>query len=216
MRLLLVNPNTNAATTVLMAGIARAAAPQGVSVEGATVTTGAPLITTPEALTVAAEAVLALVRAIADPPDGVIVAAFGDPGLDAARALLPCPVVGIAEAGMAAAAAHGRFGVATTTPELVGSIHAMAERLGHAQRFTGTRVTAGDPHATMADPARLEDVLAQACLQCRDADGAAAVVIGGGPLAAVAQALSTRLAMPVIAPIPAAVDLLLQRIAFGR
>ena len=35
MRLLLVNPNTTVRTTELMLGIARAAAPPGVTVEGA-------------------------------------------------------------------------------------------------------------------------------------------------------------------------------------
>ncbi len=102
MKLLLVNPNTNAATTDRMVEIAREAAPPGVVIEGATAGFGAPLITEPGALAIAADAVEALARS-ADTRrfDGVIVAAFGDPGLDRIRALVPCPVTGIAEAGMA-------------------------------------------------------------------------------------------------------------------
>ena len=39
-RLLLINPNTSAATTAVMVGIARGAAPAGVMITGATVAAG--------------------------------------------------------------------------------------------------------------------------------------------------------------------------------
>jgi allantoin racemase len=60
MRLLLVNPNTNAATTEAMLSIAREVAPDGITVEGATALFGESLITDVKALAIAAEAVEAL------------------------------------------------------------------------------------------------------------------------------------------------------------
>ena len=76
-RLLLINPNTSAATTAAMVAIARDAAPAGVLVEGATVAAGVPLITDEGALAMAADAVAAMAAGI-NPEhwDGVIVAAF--------------------------------------------------------------------------------------------------------------------------------------------
>ena len=102
MQFLLVNPNTNVATTERMVEIAREAAPPDAVIKGATAAFGVPLITEPSALAMAADAVEALVRSTDMRPfDGVIVAAFGDPGLDRIRALVPCRVTGIAEAGLA-------------------------------------------------------------------------------------------------------------------
>jgi Asp/Glu/hydantoin racemase len=161
MRLLLVNPNTNAATTETMRRIAARAAPAGVDVEGLTVTRGAALITDPEALARAAEAVAEAEVAIrARAPDAVIVAAFGDPGRAALAERLAVPVIGIGEAGMRAGAAGGRrFAVVTTTPALVGSITAMAERLGLAKQFAGVELTEGDAATVTGDPMLLPGAL---------------------------------------------------------
>jgi allantoin racemase len=102
MRLLLINPNTTAATTAAMVEIARQEAAGGTVIDGLTAPSGAPLITDEAALEEAGRAAVSLGPAIlADGPNGVIVSAFGDPGLHALRAVLPMPVTGIAEAGMA-------------------------------------------------------------------------------------------------------------------
>jgi len=212
LQFLLVNPNTNVATTERMVEIARDAARPDVVIKGATAGFGVPLITEPSALAVAADAVEALVRSTDMRPfDGVIVAAFGDPGLDRIRALVPCPVTGIAEAGLAEAAAGGRrFAVATTTPSLVASIEGLARHYGHAAFFIGTYLTTGDLDALMRQPERLADALENASRAAIDA-GAEAVVIGGGPLAVAARTIAPRLPVPIIEPIPAAVRLAIAR-----
>lgn len=216
MRLLLVNPNTSAATTAAMVAIAREAAPEGVLIEGATAAFGAALITDEATLATAAEAVAALAATL-DPRnwDGMIVAAFGDPGLAALRARLPLPVTGIGEAGMAEAAEGGRrFAVATTTPGLAAAIGRMAA--GYGALFRGVRLTPGDPAALTADPAALQDALRRCCAEAVELDGAEAVVIGGGPLALAARALRPLLAVPIVEPVPAAVRLAVQRRPLGR
>jgi Asp/Glu/hydantoin racemase len=211
MRLLLVNPNTSAATTDAMLAIAREAAPAGVSIEGATAPFGEPLITDEAALAVAAEAVQALVTGERVTGfDGVIVAAFGDPGLAALRSRLPVPATGLAEAGMGEGAAHGLFAVVTTTPDLAAAIGRAARAYGHGDVFHGTWLTPGDPRALMADGGRLVAALEEACGEAVAA-GARAIVIGGGPLAVAARALATRLPVPIVEPLPAAVRLALAR-----
>jgi Asp/Glu/hydantoin racemase len=176
---------------------------------------GAALITDNAALALAGDAVLA---ALATEPlqdcAGVIVAAFGDPGLVAARARWSLPMTGIAEAGMAEAAAGGRrFAVVTTTPALAMSITALAQRYGHAQHFAGVQLTVGEPARLMQQPQALRDALAQACDEAVRLCGAQAVVIGGGPLARAARALREQVGVPLIEPVPAAVRLALQRAA---
>ena len=65
----------------------------------------------------------------------------------------------------------------------------------------------------MADPLALEQALLDLCERAIRDDGAQAIVIGGGPLAIVGRALAHRLPVPVIEPVPAAVRLLMGRIA---
>ena len=214
MRLLLVNPNTNADTTALMVGIAQGAAPPGVTIEGATAAAGAPLILDAAMLATAGQAVQALIaQTDLTPFAGVIIAAFGDPGLAAVRALTPLPVTGIAEAAMAAAAAHGRFAIATTTPLLAEAIGARAAAYGHGDAFAGTWLTEGDAGALMAEPGRLEAALEAAIRRAMAEAAPDAVIIGGGPLAAAAAALRPRLAVPILEPVPAAVAPALRRAA---
>ncbi|MEM8852940.1 MAG: aspartate/glutamate racemase family protein [Pseudomonadota bacterium] len=215
MTIALVNPNTSAATTEAMVAIAQETAGVRADIKGVTAPFGAPLITDPDTLAVAADAVLTLAPTLGE-YDGVIVAAFGDPGLFAVRERLPCPVTGIAEAGMEEAGAGGRrFAVVTTTPELRASIVETAERYGH-YAFAGTFITPGDPHQLMADADGLVAALGDACHAAVAEGGADAVVIGGGPLAQAARVLAATVPVPLIEPVPAAVRLSLARLAERR
>ncbi|WP_454711457.1 aspartate/glutamate racemase family protein [Cupriavidus nantongensis] len=211
--ILLINPNTSAATTQMMVGIARAWLAQHLAaapaVVGATAARGAPMIVDDADLAVATTAMgdADLLRQ-ARLAGGVIVGAFGDPGLDALRAQLAVPVVGIGEAAMHAAAAGGRrFGIATTTPRLAASIESAVSRHGLQAWFTGARFTDGDPRALGNAPQQQEKELGGAVQACID-DGAQAVIIGGGPLGEAARALGQRFSVPVIGPIPAACEAL--------
>jgi Asp/Glu/hydantoin racemase len=145
-------------------------------------------------------------------PDGVIIAAFGDPARERLARELDCPVVGIAQAGMAEAARGARrFSVVTTTPDLAHMIVRTAQRYGLGPQCVGVRVTPGDPRALMSDPLALEQALLRACEHAVGDDGAQAIVIGGGPLATAARALTHRLLVPVIEPVPAVVRLVMAR-----
>ncbi len=211
-RILLINPNTSTATTAAMVSIARTAAPAGVEIEGTTAHFGASLIATEDALEIASEAVAEILHTQAAGFDGVVIAAFGDPGLDLAPAGMN--VVGIAQAGMHAAAEGGRrFSIVTTTSGLATPIERLVRRYGLEDRFASLRFTPGPAAALMSDPARLNDALKQAITEAREIDRAEAVVIGGGPLATAAMQLARELAMPIIEPVPSAIRRVTQRIA---
>jgi allantoin racemase len=205
LRVLLINPNTSAATTAQMVAIAQAAAPAGVEVVGAAARRGPPMILEAEELSAAVPGVVEMGIANARDVAGIIVSAFGDPGLAELRRLVDIPVVGIAEAAMLEASAGGRrFGIATVTPNLAGPIAARARDVGVASFYVGIRLTPHDPLTLVADPPLLTEALAKAVRQSVDEDAAEAVVIGGGPLGQAAITLATRFAVPIVAPIPAA------------
>ncbi len=209
-RILLINPNSNQATTDMMVQIAQSNAPDGVEIVGVTAPNSPLMIVDPEALAASAPQVVELGVGLGKDVSGIIISAFGDPGWAELRRQVGVPVVGIAEAAMLAASDKGRrFGVATTTPKLVASIDARAAELGLAKLYTGTRVTTEDPNKLVADPGRLVEALRQVVATCIERDNAEAVIIGGGPLGNAAIALTPMFSIPVIAPIPAAVQRML-------
>lgn len=201
--ILLMNPNSSAATTAAMVAIARRTLP---GVVGWTAPGGPPLLSTMDYLNAAAERV-----AQAELPadlEGVIVSAFGDPGRAALAARLAVPVVGIGQAAALAAAAGGRrFAVATHTPGLRAGIDALMRSYA-PEGFLGTFLTEGDPEALAADPPRLDQALLGAMQRAHDA-GADAVIIGGGPLGEAAERLRPVAPCTLIAPIPEAARLML-------
>ncbi len=202
--ILLINPNSNAQTTSAMVEIAGEAA-SNCMIHGMTMEGVPPIITTPDALDDAADAVSqTMVNSVYS---AVIVAAFGDPGLDNLRARLPVPVVGIAEASLLEAGQNGRsFSVATTTPALGPRIKERAAQLGLERECVSVRFTDGNPFVVMANTDRLVEALAKTIDQCV-VDAAEAVVIGGGPLAKAARVLKPHFDVPIIEPIVSAVAL---------
>jgi Asp/Glu/hydantoin racemase len=216
LRVLLINPNTSAATTAQMVAIAQASAPAGVEVVGTTARCGPPMILKAEELSAAGPGVVEIGIAKAGEVAGIIISAFGDPGLAELRQLVDVPVVGIAEAAMLeASAGRRRFGVATVTPNLAGPIAARARDVGVADLYVGIRLTPQDPLTLVAELPLLVAALAEAVRQSIECDGAEAVAIGGGPLGQAAIALTPRFAAPIIAPIPAAIHRLMDALQPG-
>lgn len=205
MRIALINPNTDEAATHRMVEIARAAAPAGVAFIGMTAARGAPLITNGAQLADARAAVLAMIPDLRTAVDGVIVAAFADPGLPELRAAVPAPVVGIGETSLLEAARAGRrFCVVTTTLDLAPAIARAVAVLDLSQQFGGVILTQGDAIAVTGSPdlllSALEDAIERAVIE----RGVSAVVIGGGPLAAAARILADRMPVTVVEPVPLA------------
>jgi allantoin racemase len=215
--ILLINPNTSAAATSMMVGVAAATMPAEFRVTGIEAARGAAMITNEAEMAFAARQVQRSWLRAGPHWSGAIVSAFGDPGLERLRGMAGIPVVGICEASIVEAAQGGRrFGIATVTPALETLIRGCVDKLGLGHAFRGLRLTAGDPRALAAQPRALADALAAAIGQCVDLDGADVVIIGGGPLAQAAAQLQQRLAVPLVAPIPAAARQLARLLAGAR
>lgn len=200
--ILLINPNTSARSLAMMLAVAEPHA-SGFTLHGVHADAGVAMIVDEASLAASAPEVLRLGQA-ADAA-AIIVAAFGDPGLDRLRAAVSVPVCGIGEASILEAAAGGtRFGIATTTPGLARAIERRVQQLGCGAGFTGVRVPHGDPLTLAADPAAQLAALTDAVSACFADDGAGRVIIGGGPLSEAARSLRHRFGGRIVEPIPAA------------
>jgi len=205
--ILLVNPNSSEATTRMMRAIAERAAGAGIAVVGATATRSPAMIVTAGELAASAAEVVEIGSAHDAACVGIIVGAFGDPGAEELRSRVAVPVTGLCEASMLAASrGRRRFGVATTTPDLVDAIADHAHRLGLAGLYAGARCPVEDPASLTNDQSALVEVLARKVEECIDLDGARAVIIGGGPLGEAAESLRERFAFPVLSPIRSAME----------
>ncbi|MET0208167.1 MAG: aspartate/glutamate racemase family protein [Burkholderiaceae bacterium] len=207
--ILLINPNTSQGTTDMMVAIASAELPPGGRVTGMTAAFGPPMIVNETELAAAGLQVEQVWKKAGAHWSGIIISAFGDPGIERVRASSHVPVVGICEASMLEASAKGRrFGIATVTPDLLAAIDADVDALGLRASYTGTRLTEGDPRVLASDAVALEAALGDAVRACIE-DGAQAVIIGGGPLGQAAVRLAPHFDIPIIAPISAAMSQLL-------
>lgn len=180
------------------------------AVSALTVTGGPSMLTNAAALNLARKRTFAQVREFLTRDaqfDGIIIAAFGDPAVSELRDHMRIPVIGIGEAAMREGARHGAFSIATTTPELEASIREHVDALGLARELVSIELTSAGPLDLAGDHARQTGALSEAITRCI-ADGARAVVIGGGPLARSAEDLSATHSMPVINPVRAACALL--------
>nr|WP_283246535.1 aspartate/glutamate racemase family protein [Pseudomonas insulae] len=200
----MLNPNSTAAHTAAMLATARRVLATGYQVDGLTLADAPPLLASPADLQAAASALARLPAQAFAGFDAVLLAAFGDPGSAALRARLRVPLLGIGACAIQAAAAHGRFAIVTITPELQTAIASQVAHHGCAAQYAGLRLTGAAAQTLLDDPSALREALAQ-CIEATLAEEAlAAVIIGGGPLVAAAEALQGRFDVALINPLEAA------------
>ena len=207
MRLLLINPNTSEPMNEAIAQAARAVAAPGTEVRAVHPGFGPVSIESHYDEAFAAAGVAEQLRLAADwAPDAVVIACFGDPGLEAARELTEAPVLGIAEAAFHAATmlATGFSVVTTMTRTCI-----MAERL--VQRY-GMHHQCRGIHGTDIPVLALECCGEATLRQIEDASRAAlerdrsgAIVLGCAGMAPLCAELSRRLGVPVIDGVAVAV-----------
>lgn len=200
MRLLVINPNTSLGVTRRIAEAAKSVAEPGDAFTTLPAAFGPELIVTPEDAAEAARAVVATIDRQEVHPDGIVLASFGDTGAPEARAAWPeTPVIGIAEAAFAATRRlDGPYAIVTFAPEVAGPLRDKA--IEHGVGDALLRVAALEAPWT-GDPGDIVDALAapltELCLQCAR-EGAAGIVMGGGPLAGLAMRIRPTCPVPVI------------------
>jgi allantoin racemase len=140
--ILVINPNTSEEMTAAIDRVAQAAAGPGANVVTRRSEQGPHTIEGALDAALGVAGMLAVVGAYTQPFDAVVVACFGDPGVDALRLLVRVPVVGIGAASFTQAAfISQRFAIVTPavgTPERYAAVSAA---MGLCQQFLGTYQT---------------------------------------------------------------------------
>jgi len=190
MRLLLINPNTSATMTERVASEASAFLRSTAVIRAVGGRFGPRYIASRAAFAIAGHAALDAYAEYGADADAVLLACFGDPGLDALREVAPVPVIGLVEASTREAGAGGRrFSILTGgvlwEPMLRESLGARGLLAGLAS----IRTVAPDGGMIARDPEGALAVLAEACDACTEEDGAEAVILGGVGLIGLAERL---------------------------
>ena len=206
MKILLVNPNTSESVTERIRAAAAAVAAPGTELLPLTATRGVPYIATRAEAAIGGAVVLEMLAANWQKADVAVIAAFGDPGLGGARELFPIPVVGMAEAAMLTACMLGRrFAIVTFARALEPlyrecvAYHGLTERLAAIRMLDGNFKTISDVQDEKAD------LLVDLANRTVDENGADVIVLGGAPLAGLADRIRDRVTVPVVDGVAAAV-----------
>ena len=206
MRVLLVNPNTTAAVTDTMLAEARRSAAPGTDIVAVSARFGVSYVENRIEAAIASHAVVEALAEHGEDCDGAIVAAFGDPGLWAAKELMRVPVVGISEAAfLTASMLGGRYSIVCLTERLAVWYRECAREHGVDRRLASVRSLDVAPAdiSTAKEQAR-EQLLAQ-CARAVEDDAAEVIVLGGGPIAGLARELRDRLPVPIVDGVSCAV-----------
>jgi len=206
MKLLVINPNISDEVSQLIRAEAERSAAPGTEIVVSTAASGFEYIETRMESIVAAGAVAELVAEQHGSYDGVVVAAFGDPGMPALKELVDEPVVGITEAAMCAAAMLGqRFSIIAISQRIRPWYQDAVERFGFGGRLASLRSLTdelGDIGAVQDD---FREALLGLGLRAVREDGADSVILAGAPLAGLGRELAAQIPVPVVDGIGAGV-----------
>jgi Asp/Glu/hydantoin racemase len=140
--------------------------------------------------------------------DAAVIAAFGDPGLPAARELMPIPTVGLAEAGMLTACMLGRkFSIVSFSKTLGPWFQECVEYHGLERRSAGLRLLDSPFKDVASVQQEKEELLISMCEQAAREDGADVAILAGTPLAGLAHRIAQRVPIPVVDCVTASVQM---------
>lgn len=200
MKLLIINPNSSPSVTERINAAAQAAALPNEEIITICATGAPELIVTPDDALIAEQAVTQTLAAWEGHLDGVILASFGDTGLNAVRAARDVPVVGIAQSAYAMASVIGpRLSIVSFSPSMASALQKTAESYGYGKHLVSMHMV---EHSHWQDPGDIQEDYAEALLElCQKAakeDQVNSIVLGGGPLAGLASKLQPQVSVPII------------------
>jgi len=212
MRILVANANTTEAITEACVAAARNAAAAGTEIIGATPSFGPRVIASRAENAIASHAVLDTLAAHAGQVDAVVLAVSHDTALDAARQLMPCPVIGMTEAACLTACLLGaRFAILTIGQPT--AYEDLVARHGLSARCSAVHAIPGTVQDVMRDPELAKRRMLEAVATL--AERADAVVLAGAVLAGMDRVLQPQAPVPLLDGISCAVKLAEMLVALG-
>ncbi|BCF94521.1 aspartate/glutamate racemase family protein [Paraburkholderia sp. PGU16] len=216
MKILVINPNISESVSTLIQAEAQRSASPGTEIAVATAPFGVAYIETRFEALVGAYATACVAAEHHGTYDGVVVAAFGDPGLQGIKELIDVPVVGLTESSLMTAATLGqRFSIIAISPRIKAWYRETVERSRLASRLASIRALdepLRDIGSVQQDYASRLKAL---CNQVVDDDGADVIIIAGAPLAGLAREIRDELPVPVVDGVSSAITQLEGLIRLG-
>jgi len=206
MKLLLINPNTSVSVSDLIRAEAERSASPGTELQVLRAPFGVAYIETRFESLIGAYAVAELAAAHHGEYDALIIAAFGDPGLQGLREVLPCPVIGLTDAALVSACLLGqRFSIVAISQRIRAWYGETVAHYGLTSRLASIRGL-DEPLADIGNvQGNQGERLVQLAQRCVEEDGADVIVLAGAPLAGLARSLRGRLPVPCVDGVSSAV-----------
>jgi allantoin racemase len=203
--ILVVNPNTSREMTAAIDRVAQAAAGGSANVVTLRSVHGPHTIEGPLDAALGVAGMLEVVGAYTLPFDAVVVACFGDPGVEALRLLVRVPVVGIGAASFTQAAfLSPRFAIVTPAVGTPERYAAVAAALGLTRQFLGTYQTQLAVADFESDDAAVLDTLVFHAQQAVK-DGAECLLFGCAGIADQIREIAERVGVLCLASVAAGV-----------
>lgn len=209
MRILVINPNSSVPMTC---NIDKAA--KEVASSGTEIVTRSPRMA-PASIESFAEDVVAGYRMIEDVLsgeqdfDGVVVACYYDPAVDALREVLDVPVVGIAEASMHIGSLLApRFSIVTVLRRGVTHVERVVQTVGLSERCASVRAVDLGVLDIDEDFIVAADQIEKEAWRALEKDGAEAILLGCAGMGPLDRKLQDRLGVPVLDGVGCAVSLI--------
>ncbi|MGI9090681.1 MAG: aspartate/glutamate racemase family protein [Gemmatimonadaceae bacterium] len=208
MRLLVINPNISEEVTALIRAEALRSSGPSTELVVSTAAYGVEYIETRFEALVAAGAVAEIIAEHKGQVDGVVVAAFGDPGMPALKELTDVPVVGITEAALCAAALQGqRFSIIAISDRITAWYRDCVERFGFGGRLASIRSIKQALGGIGTVQEDFRATLVELAVEAVAEDGADVIILAGAPLAGLARQVRGEIPVPVVDGIGAGVRL---------
>ena len=199
MKILLYNPNTSESITDTLFDTANLVISHGTKLVPMTAQKGFPYISNKAEAQIAGGTVLEVLSKYHNEFDAVIIAAFGDPGLIAAREMFDVPIVGLGESAMLSACLFGKkFSVISFTKNMSSWYEESVEILGLQNRYSGFRAIDGVVLSIDEIQSLQKEALIKAAKDAIEIDGADVIIFAGAPLSGFKKFVEKEISVPII------------------
>ena len=208
MRLLIINPNISEVANERIKNVAALIVKAPNKFEVVSANSGIKLIETVTQSDATVSPIISLIKSRQHEFDGIIIAAFSDPGLGKARKFATCPIFGISESAMRIATQIAdRFTIITVGAALCDSIRQNAKKYGFVDNLAAIRILPLTAAQVCAGALACNIAFEKACEQAILEDDIGSIIIGGGPFAGIADSISKNLMVPVLDGVQCAIEL---------
>ena len=202
-KILVINPNTSDAVTSRIAGVVQRIAHAGTEVTVTQIPHGPESLESYYDESIAAPYLIEAVReANADGYDAIVIAAFCDPAIEAAKEVSGIAVFSLEETTLAVALLMGnRFSILTEKKHKVSVKQQHVRKLGLESRFASVRPLDMGVTEIACEPDRVRERGIAIGRQMVEEDGAEVIVMGCASMAGYSAAMEAALHVPVLDPV---------------